>query len=114
SILYAALIVFLLIRFTSLKVKWRGGYVPVLTYHKTTPNYDALEKHRAQRIPSAAPIQRTVAPPYWTGFRGPHGEGIYDEKPILTNWPAAGLRLLWRQPVGGGYASFAVAEGLAF
>ena len=32
----------------------------------------------------------------------------------MTNWPASGLKLLWRQPVGGGYSSFAIAEGIAF
>src|SRR5439155_25646930 len=35
-------------------------------------------------------------------------------QPILTNWPAQGLRLLWRQPCGGGYGSFAIAADLAF
>jgi outer membrane protein assembly factor BamB len=47
-------------------------------------------------------------------FRGPNRDGHYQEMPILTNWPATGLRELWRQPCGGGYASFAIAEGLAF
>ena len=51
---------------------------------------------------------------YWTGFRGPKGDGHYDETSILTNWPTAGLRALWRQPIGGGYGSFAIANGLAF
>lgn len=51
---------------------------------------------------------------YWTNFRGPARDGRYDEAPIRTNWPAAGLPLLWKQPIGGGYASFVVAEGMAF
>ena len=34
--------------------------------------------------------------------------------PILADWPAAGLTPLWKQPVGGGYASFVVARGRAF
>jgi outer membrane protein assembly factor BamB len=33
---------------------------------------------------------------------------------IRTDWPPAGLPLLWKQPVGGGYASFVVADGMAF
>ena len=36
---------------------------------------------------------------------------IDDEMPILTSWP---LKQLWKQPIGGGYASFVVANGLAF
>ena len=51
---------------------------------------------------------------YWTNFRGPARDGRYDEIPIRTNWPAEGLPLLWKQPIGGGYASFVVAEGVAF
>jgi outer membrane protein assembly factor BamB len=51
---------------------------------------------------------------YWTNYRGPARDGRYDETPIRTNWPAEGLPLLWKQPIGGGYASFVVAEGMAF
>lgn len=51
---------------------------------------------------------------YWTDFRGPGRDGRYEESAIRTSWPAQGLPLLWRQPVGGGYASFVVAEGQAF
>jgi outer membrane protein assembly factor BamB len=51
---------------------------------------------------------------YWTDFRGPGRDGRYDEAAIKTNWPSQGLPLLWRQPVGGGYASFVVAEGRAY
>ena len=33
---------------------------------------------------------------------------------IRTDWPGAGLEPLWSQPIGGGYASFVVADGRAF
>ena len=51
---------------------------------------------------------------YWTGFRGPNRDGHYREQPILTQWPTRGLTPIWKQPVGGGYASFAVSGGRAF
>jgi len=51
---------------------------------------------------------------YWTNYRGPARDGRYDEQPIRADWPAEGLPLLWKQPIGGGYASFVVAEGVAF
>lgn len=115
---YSALVVWGLINFTRLQVEWRGGFPPVLTYSKTLPNYDAVEKSRAKQAPLMAVVitNRSTAgnPPYWTDFRGPNRDGHYDETRILTNWPAAGLRELWREPVGGGYGSFVVAEGLAF
>jgi outer membrane protein assembly factor BamB len=34
--------------------------------------------------------------------------------PIVTNWPAEGLKPIWKQPIGAGYASFVVAGGRAF
>ena len=64
--------------------------------------------------PVEPPAAVVVAPDYWTDFRGPGRLGIYDEMPILTTWPKAGLKRLWKQPVGGGYASFTIAGGLAF
>jgi outer membrane protein assembly factor BamB len=138
SLLYAAVVIWLLVRFTGLEVEWRGGYVPRLTYHKTKPDYDALERHRAKyksgtngllspplssnpdRIGTGIGAGEATNRPAsahaadWPAFRGPRGDGVYDAKPILTNWPVAGLKALWRQPVGGGYASFAAAEGMAF
>src|SRR4029077_3880593 len=52
-VLYSALIIFLLIRFTGLEIEWRGGYSPALTYHKTRPDFVALEHHRKQNISSS-------------------------------------------------------------
>jgi outer membrane protein assembly factor BamB len=77
------------------------------------------------KSPATAPIEPaspeakampTVKPPsaYWTDFRGPKRDGVYDELDILTIWPAQGLPQLWKQPVGGGYASFVAAGGRAF
>ncbi len=115
---YSALIVWLLIKFTGLQVEWRGGFPPVLTYSKTMPNYDAVEKNRAEQAHEAAGVAAngaaTITPAYWTDFRGPNRDGHYDETRILTNWPAKGLREIWREPIGGGYGSFVVAQGLAF
>jgi outer membrane protein assembly factor BamB len=54
------------------------------------------------------------AAPYWTDFRGPKRDGEYRETPVLSDWPTAGLTPLWKQPVGGGYASFVVAGRRAF
>ncbi len=117
SVLYTAGIVFLLMQFTSLEVEWRGGFPPVLTFAKTKPDYRAVEAHRAKQT-NQAPVNlkgsRTGSGAYWTDFRGPNRDGHYTEQPILTNWPAGGLKKLWSQPIGGGYASFVAAEGRAF
>ncbi|HWP42041.1 MAG TPA: PQQ-binding-like beta-propeller repeat protein, partial [Blastocatellia bacterium] len=106
-------------------------------------HYTELEQHRArqrQSSPESADIPAseaqtveqpvansntsaeapTIPPPpkvwrnYWTDYRGPNRDGRYDELRVLATWPASGPPELWRQPVGGGYASFVVAEGVAY
>jgi outer membrane protein assembly factor BamB len=100
-------------------------------------HYAQLEKHRqdqaAQTAPSTAAVAspspsptasatasptQAAAPPassrYWTNFRGPRRDGKYDEASVSTAWPANGLPVVWKQPVGVGHASFAVADGKAY
>ncbi|MFY9574765.1 MAG: PQQ-binding-like beta-propeller repeat protein, partial [Blastocatellia bacterium] len=80
---------------------------PPLTAPAAAPN-----SNESRPAVVAAPVKSTRS--YWTNFRGPARDGRYDERPIRTAWPAEGLPLLWKQPVGGGYASFVIAEGTAF
>ncbi len=47
----------------------------------------------------------------WPQFRGPRGDGTWRGPKLPETWPASGLKQLWRQPVGGGYAGVSVAEG---
>ena len=100
-------------------------------------HYAQLEKHRQDQAAQAAPTTAPVAAPspspeaspgaspaqgappvstrnYWTNFRGPRRDGKYDETSVSTAWPANGLPVLWKQPVGVGHASFAVADGKAY
>jgi outer membrane protein assembly factor BamB len=51
---------------------------------------------------------------YWTDFRGPRRDGVYTEGPVFVEWPAAGLKPIWKQPAGAGYASFVIARNRAF
>ncbi|HSH93966.1 MAG TPA: PQQ-binding-like beta-propeller repeat protein [Roseimicrobium sp.] len=115
---YIVLMLTLMVKFTGLQIEWRGGMLPYPTYHKTVPQYDALEKHRSQQVKTAPAIPSPTAiaatPPYWTDLRGPARDGVYAERSLNLKWPAAGPKLLWKQPVGGGYAAFVVANGLAF
>ncbi len=66
------------------------------------------------RVEAAQKVTAKTVRNYWTSFRGPAQDGHYDESNILTQWPAAGLTPMWKQPIGGGYASFVVADGTAF
>ena len=81
---------------------------------------DSPGSGRGGAAPPGAPGAPPDAPPggtaggYWTDFRGPNRDGLYTEAPIRTDWPGTGLEPLWSQPIGGGYASFVIAEGRAF
>ncbi|MEX2264262.1 MAG: PQQ-binding-like beta-propeller repeat protein [Bryobacteraceae bacterium] len=98
------------------------GIKPVVSFYKASRHYESLEESRRTPPPpesvsvvaASASSPSQLPPPYWTDFRGPGRLGSYDEMPILTDWPSRGLPLLWRQPVGGGYASFVIANGRAF
>ena len=86
------------------------------------------DQERAQAHPARQDLERSavaakpapaVGPPagptnYWTEYRGPGRAGIYGETPIRTDWPAEGPPVLWRQQIGGGYASMVVADSLVF
>ncbi|HCE03882.1 MAG TPA: hypothetical protein DEQ98_11645, partial [Acidobacteria bacterium] len=85
-------------------------------------HFDALESDRTERGPSAPTTAgRTVSSAsadrrpesFWPAYRGATQTGRYDH-PITTDWPDDGLPRRWHHPIGGGYASFVVAEGRLF
>jgi outer membrane protein assembly factor BamB len=95
-----------------------SGMRPIPTFGTPESHYTRLERSRNQPsdVVEAAAKPAAIAPgsAYWTDFRGPKRDGRYDQAPIRATWPAKGLPLLWRQPIGGGYASFVIAGGRAF
>jgi outer membrane protein assembly factor BamB len=121
-----------------LRVVFDGGGNVHLSFTKSAQKQAAdIEKHReAQRAqpPAPAAVQPApaesapLAPPttpkpstaaaamvstHWTSFRGPDRDGHYRQQRVRTDW-AGPLTPLWKQPVGGGYASFVIAESRAF
>jgi outer membrane protein assembly factor BamB len=79
-------------------------------------HYEDLERSRQQKeIPTEEPIESEQEfSTYWTQFRGPNRDGRYEEMPILTDWSEDGPPMLWKQPCGGGYSSFSIANGIAY
>jgi outer membrane protein assembly factor BamB len=73
-----------------------------------TPSITTAAAAVAAPTPTAAVAWTTT----WSEFRGARRDGHYSAGAILTDWTA--LRPLWRQPVGGGHASFVAANGHAF
>ena len=50
----------------------------------------------------------------WPEWRGRGRLGVWNETGILERFPEGGLEVLWRTPIGGGYAGPAVAAGRVF
>jgi outer membrane protein assembly factor BamB len=66
----------------------------------------------ASALPPAPPSIETGA--YWPGFRGPHRDDIIPGVRIKTDWTASPPVALWRRPIGPGWSSFAVRDGLLY
>ncbi|HEX3229683.1 MAG TPA: PQQ-binding-like beta-propeller repeat protein [Pyrinomonadaceae bacterium] len=126
---------------TSLIAALGAGYVFLFVQLRkgSHAEHDAVvEQHRAQQREQASSQAATTAQPtapgtaasptgaanevasahatrnYWTNFRGPNRDGRYEEMEVSTAWPAQGPPLLWKQPVGLGFASFVVADKRAY
>jgi outer membrane protein assembly factor BamB len=50
----------------------------------------------------------------WPQFRGPRRDATFNETGLLASFPADGLAIKWRRPVGRGWSSPVVADGRVF
>ena len=109
-----------------LRVVWDGGMSRIIgvSFRQSARRDRAVEQSRAKQTPEPEPPPPEPAPTpakqppvkvipaaYWTDFRGPHRDGVYAQSAINTQWP---LPMLWKQPIGGGYASFTFGAGRAY
>jgi outer membrane protein assembly factor BamB len=112
-------------------VFYGGGDIRVAFLPSAGEHAADIAKHREAQRAQAAPAQpepqpavpaapiidkpsAAVAPSrHWTNFRGPERDGHYRQQPVRTDWGSA-LTPRWKQPVGGGYGSFVIADGRAF
>lgn len=119
-----------------MKVELDGtGSRPMVSFHKADAHIEKIEQMAAQEQaaapapatataePAATPVAEAEpaaaaapapVPAPWPSFYGPKRDGHYTQTPILTAWPGTGLAEQWRRPVGGGYASMVVAEGMVY
>ncbi|MBI2928780.1 MAG: PQQ-like beta-propeller repeat protein [Verrucomicrobia bacterium] len=59
-------------------------------------------------------LASTVRATDWPQFRGPKRDGVWRETGLLKSFPADGLVIRWRRPVGWGWSSPVVARGRVF
>lgn len=85
--------------------------IQILCAHFAMPTKDFLNATLALSVFIAAPAAHAAD---WPQYRGPNQDGVSAEKLALTQWPAAGLRQVWKVPTPGGFSSFAVADGKVF
>jgi outer membrane protein assembly factor BamB len=50
----------------------------------------------------------------WPQWLGPKRDGVWRETGLIDKFPDSGAKIVWRAPVGGGYAGPAVARGQVY
>ena len=50
----------------------------------------------------------------WPSWMGARAAGIWSETGIIERFEESGAKVLWRQPIGGGYAGPSIAGGKIF
>src|SRR5580765_4835289 len=59
-------------------------------------------------------IHGTLIASDWPQWRGPNRDGVWTESGILASFPSAGLGPKWKAPVGFGYSSPIISEGMVY
>jgi outer membrane protein assembly factor BamB len=59
------------------------------------------------------PVSKPTALP-WTQWGGPHRNFHTDARGLKDTWPATGPRVVWKRPLGDGYSSPAVENGVLY
>ncbi len=96
------------------RVEFSGDMIPSFDFRWTKDRSVVLEEHRTRSserensqvlglvdLSAVTPDQDDVLE-----FRGPRRDGVLLGPALARDWTSSPPKLLWRQPVGGGYASF--------
>ncbi len=75
----------------------------------------AAPESQPARLPStmATPAPAAQGHQDWPQFLGPNRSGVIPDAGLATDWASQPPKLLWRQPVGAGWAGFAVSSEIA-
>ena len=103
------------------RVEFSGEMTPTFDFRWSPDRSDVLEAHRAKQKPGETgdaidrdgPVVIAATAHDVLEFRGSKRDGVIEGVRLSRDWSARPPKLVWRQPVGGGYASFVVAGPLA-
>jgi outer membrane protein assembly factor BamB len=56
----------------------------------------------------------TIKAEDWPQWRGPNRDGVWAESDVLESFPSNSLPVRWRSPVGFGYSSPVISQGMVF
>jgi outer membrane protein assembly factor BamB len=87
-----------------------------LTVALLTPALGQTKK--PSQKPTQKPVAKTAAPASpvvpWTQWGGPHRNFQTEATGLKDTWPASGPRVVWKRPIGEGYSSPAVENGVLY
>jgi outer membrane protein assembly factor BamB len=98
-------------------VEFTGDMTPIMHW-RWEPSHDAvLEAHRAKTA-RAIPVNTSTDPAApglqdAAEYRGRARDGVVLGPALARDWNKDPPELVWRQPVGGGYAAFSLTDGRA-
>jgi outer membrane protein assembly factor BamB len=112
-VVVALLVVTVALFLLGVSIELAGSGMPRLRFAREAVHFDRLEQHRAEQAGTTADAAGLVGEGEWPSYRGTDGTGNY-RGAIHTDWSTRQPPVLYRQPIGGGYASFVAGEGLVF
>lgn len=97
------------------EIRFTGDMVPIFVLRWSPVHDDVLDRFRQGQasgpgVEKPAPVAGTDSFPE---FRGRLRDGIATGPLLARDWQAQLPKQLWRQPIGGGYAAFAIAGNAA-
>lgn len=86
-----------------------------LTLALASPVLRQAPQSRGQAKPQSPAAQPTAPrPPAWTQWGGPHRNFQTEASGLKETWPASGPPVIWQRPLGEGYSSPAVEDGVLY